>query len=110
MAGQTTINLTRDDSRAMCSVPVVISLETNMDQARSIMLEVAQGNPKAQKVDGCPVTRLDGSGVELTLNVWCTDSLVAGALKSDLLEAIYRRFTTAGIKFSSYQRMFTVKN
>ena len=96
MASQTTINMTRDDSRAICSVSVVISLDSDLDQARAILLEIAGRNPKTQKINGCPVTRLDGSGVELTLSVWCADSLVAGALKSDLLEAIKRRFSARG--------------
>ena len=105
MAGQTTINMTRDDSRAICSVSVVISLDSDLDQARAILLEIAGRNPKTQKIDGCPVTRLDGSGVELTLSVWCADSLVAGALKSDLLEAVKRRFSAGGIKMLPVEKV-----
>jgi len=109
MASQVTINLTRDDSRAICSIAVVITLDSDLDKARALLLEIAQGNPKAQKIDGCPVTRLDGSGIELTLSVWCTDSVIAGSLKCDLLEAIKRRFTAAGIKFPDYHRVITLK-
>jgi len=98
MASQTTINMTRDDSRAICCVSVVISLDSDLDQARAILLDIAGRNPKTQKINGCSVTRLDGSGVELTLSVWCADSLIAGALKSDLLEAIKMRFFAGGIK------------
>jgi small-conductance mechanosensitive channel len=105
MAGQTTVNMTRDDSRAICSVPVVISLDSDLDQARAILLELAGRNPKTQKINGCPVTRLDGSGVELTLSVWCADSLLASALKSDLLEAIKRRFSTGGIKMLPVEKV-----
>jgi len=109
MAGQTTVNMTRDDARAVCSVPVAISHDSDLDQARAILLEIAGRNPKAQKIDGCPVTRLDGSGVELTLSVWCADSLVAGSLKSELLEAVKRRFTAAGIKFPPIERVIMSK-
>jgi small-conductance mechanosensitive channel len=105
MASQTTINMTRDDSRAICSVSVVISLDSDLDQARAILLEIAGTNPKTQKIAGCPVTRLDGSGVELTLSVWCADSLVAGALKSDLLEAVQRRFSAGGIKMLPVEKV-----
>lgn len=98
MASQTTINMTRDDLRAICSVPVVITLDSDLDAARAILLGIAAKNPNTQKIGGCPVTRLDGSGVELTLSVWCADSVVAGSLKCDLLEAIKKRFAAEGIK------------
>jgi small-conductance mechanosensitive channel len=99
MASQTTVNLTRDDARSICSVVVVISHDSDLDRARAILLEIASSNPKSQKIGGCPVTRLDGLGVELTLSVWCADSLIAGALKCEMLEAIKRRFSAEGIKF-----------
>jgi small conductance mechanosensitive channel len=110
MASQTTINMTRDDARAVCSVSVVISLDSDLDQARAILLEIAGRNPKAKKIDGCPVTRLDGSGVELTLSIWCDDSLIAGALKCDLLEAIRKSFPAKGIKLPSVEKVIFVKN
>jgi small-conductance mechanosensitive channel len=102
MASQTTINMTRDDLRAVCSVSIVISLDSDLDRARAILLEIAVSNPKTQKIGGCSVTHLDGAGVELTLSVWCADSLIAGALKCDLLEGIKRRFSDGGIKLSKF--------
>jgi small conductance mechanosensitive channel len=110
MASQTTINLTRDDSRGICTVAVVISHDSDLDRTRAVLLEIAKNNLKTQKISGCPVTHLDGSGVELSLSVWCSDSLVAGDLKCELLEAIKRRFTAEGIKLSSLQRVTVVKN
>jgi len=110
MASQITINLTRDNSRALCSLSVYITHDSDLDVARGILLEIAGSNRKAQKIDGCPVTRLDGAGVELTLNVWCVDSLIAGSLKCDLLESIKRRFFAAGIKISPVERVFNIKN
>jgi small-conductance mechanosensitive channel len=109
MASQTTVNLTRDNSRAICSLPVVISLDSDLDRARAVLFEIAGNNPKTQKIDGCPVTHLDGFGVELTLSVWCRDSLVAGSLKCDLLEAVKKRFPPEGIKFPSVERLIVVK-
>jgi len=103
MASQTTINLTRDNSRSLCSVSVVISHDSDLDKARAILLEIAGSNHKMQKIDGCPVTQLDGFGVELTLSVWCADSLIAGALKCELLEAAKRRFSVGGIKLSKFR-------
>lgn len=110
MASQTTINLTRDDLRAVCCVSVVISLDSDLDHARAILLEIAGSNPKTKKIDSCPVTHLDGSGVQLTLSVWCADSLVAGALKCDLLEAIKKRFSAEGIKIPPVEMINVIKN
>ena len=98
MASQTTINLT---SRAICSVAVSISHDSDLDRARAILLEIAGRNSKTTKICGCPVTHLDGWGVELTLSVWCADSLSAGTLKCDILEAVKRRFAADGIKIPS---------
>jgi small conductance mechanosensitive channel len=108
MASQTTINMTRDDPRAICSLSVVISPDSDIDRARSILIEIAGGNPKTQKIAGCPVTRLDGSGVELTLSIWCADSLTAGALKCDLLEAVKKRFWAEGVNIPHPQRVIVV--
>ncbi len=110
MASQTTINLTRDNSRAICSLSIMISLDSDLDRARTILLEIAGSNPKTQKIDGCTVTHLDGSGVQLTLSVWCADSLIAGALKCDLLEAIKKRFAIDGIKLPPVIRTALNKN
>lgn len=110
MASQTTINLTRDDTRALCSLAIVISLDSDIDSARAVLINIASKNTKTQKIAGCPVTHLDGSGVELTLSVWCVDSLIAAALKCELLEEIKKRFAVEGIKLPLVERTITVKN
>ncbi len=109
MANQTTINLTRDDSQAICSVPVLIGHDSDLDKARAILLELAQKNTKTQRVCGCPVTHLDGFGVVLTLSVWCANSVVSGDLKCDLLEQIQRRFSAEGIKIPVFERTVVIK-
>lgn len=109
MASQTTINMTRDDPRAVCSIPILISHDSNVELARFILIDIAGHNPKTQTIAGCPITRLDGSGVELTLSIWCADSLVAGGLKCDLLEVIRKRFSAEGIHFPQPQRVILVK-
>lgn len=109
MASQTTINMTRDDARAICSVTVTVSLPADIDRARAILLDIAQHNPKSKKVEGCTVIQLDGNGVQLNLGVWCDDSLSAGALKCDLLEAVARRFPAEGIKLTAYPNLI-IKN
>jgi small-conductance mechanosensitive channel len=97
MASQTTINLTGDDPRILCSVPINIGYGADIDQARGILLALAGKHPKAQAVAGCPLTQLGGSGLVLTLDVWCADALTAITLRCDLLEQATKRFATEGI-------------
>ena len=97
MASQTTINLTGDDPRVICSVPISISHSADIDQARSILLALASQHPKAQAVAGCPLTQLGGSGLVLTLDIWCADASTAITLRCDLLEQAAKRFAENGI-------------
>jgi small conductance mechanosensitive channel len=98
MASQTTINMTGDDPRLICSVPFNISYDSDLDKVRAIIVDLAAKHPKAQVVDACQVTKLAASSVELTLEVWCKDALTADILKSDLLEQAKKRFAVEGIQ------------
>ena len=97
MASQTTINLTGDDPRVICSVPISLGGGAEIDQARSILLALAGKHPKVQSVYGCPLTQLGSSGIVLTLEVWCADAFTAITLRCDLLEQAAKRFATEGI-------------
>lgn len=97
MASSTTINLTGDDPRVVCSVPFSISYNSDIDRARAILISLAAKHPKATAVVGCPLTQLGSSGVVLTLDVWCADALTAITLRCDLLEEATKRFAADGI-------------
>jgi small-conductance mechanosensitive channel len=97
MASQTTINLTGNDPRVICSVPLTISYGAEIDRARGIILAAAGRHPKAEKVSGCPLTSLGAGGMVLTVDVWCADAFTAITLRCDLLEEITRRFAADGI-------------
>jgi len=97
MASQTTINLTGDGARVVCSVPISISYGAEIDQARGILVALASKHPKVQAVYGCPLTQLGSSGMVLTLEVWCADAVTAITLRCDLLEQAAKRFATEGI-------------
>lgn len=97
MASQTTVNLTGDDPRLICSIPISISYGSDIDKARAILLELAARHPKAAKVLGCPVTQLGHSSLVLSVAVWCENSSAADALKCDLLEQSIKRFASEGI-------------
>jgi small-conductance mechanosensitive channel len=97
MANQTTINLTGDDPRVICSVPIGISYDSDIGKARAILLELAGKHPKAEEVCGCPLTQLGNSGLVLTLDVWCANALTAAAFRCDLFEQATKRFAMEGI-------------
>jgi small conductance mechanosensitive channel len=108
IASQTTINLTCEDPRALCSVPVSISCDSDIDKTRAILLELARRHPKTQEVTGCPVTQFGSGGVVLMLGAWCADSATAGVLKGDLLEQAAKRLAAEGIKLPSSQTTVTL--
>ena len=97
MASQTTINLTGNDPRVICSVPIAISYGADIDKARAIILALAAKLTKAQKVGACPLTSLGTSGMVLTVDVWCADALTAITLRCDLLEEATKRLAAEGI-------------
>jgi small-conductance mechanosensitive channel len=110
MASQTAINLTENDPRIICSVPIGISYDSDIDKARGILLDLAGKHSKVKEVCGCPLTQLGSSGVVLILDVWCADALSAVALKYDLLEQATKRFAAEGIGFPLPQMTVVLKN
>lgn len=98
IASQTTVNLTGEDPRVVCSVPVSIGCDADIDKARAILLELARQNSKAQQVIGCPLTQWGPNGIVLTLSAWCPSSGAAADLKNDLLEQVRKRFNREGIE------------
>jgi len=107
MASQTAINLTTNDPRVVCSVPISISYDADVDKARAILLDLGSKHPKATLVCGCPLTLLGPSGVVLSLDMWCADALTAITLKCDLLEQAKKRFELEGIGLPSHRQMWS---
>ena len=110
MASQTTINLTTNDPRVVCSVPMSISYDADIDKARAILLDLGSKHPKATQVCGCPLTQLGASGVVLSLDMWCADAFTAIALKCDLLEQAKKRFALEGIGLPLPQTTVVLKD
>jgi small-conductance mechanosensitive channel len=110
MASQTNINLTTNDPRVICSVPIGISYDADIDKARAILLDLAEKHPKAIKVSGCPLTQLGATGVVLTIDVWCADALTGITLKCDLLEQAARQFTIQGINLPLTQTFVVLRD
>ena len=110
MANQTTINLTGNDPRVICSVPIGISYDSDIDKARRILLDLASKHEKVKEVCGCPLTQLGNSGLVLTLDVWCADALTATAFRCDLFEQAMKRFALAGIGIPVPQTIVVLKD
>ena len=110
MASQTAINLTGDDPRVICSVPISISYGSDIDKARAILIELAGQHSKTKQVFACPLTQLGSSGMVLTLDVWCADALTAITLRCDLLEQATKRFAIEGIGIPIPQTIVVLKD
>jgi small conductance mechanosensitive channel len=100
MASQTNVNLTGNDPRVICSIPISLGYGADIDQARRILLVLAKEHPQAQAVNACLLTQLSNSGMVLTLEVWCADALTAITLRCNLLEQAIKRFATEGVGLS----------
>jgi small-conductance mechanosensitive channel len=100
MASQTSVNLSLARKGAPCAFTIILAAATDPAPARKILTDLAKAHPKTIAVDGCNVTALSGSGMTLTLKVWCADPDTAVLLKSDLLEAAKKQFDAAGIKIA----------
>ena len=109
MASQTTINLLAENPRAICSVPIGIGYDADLEKARAILLDLARKHPKTLEVCGCPVTQLGPTGIVLSPTVWCADQPTAGGVKSDLLEQAIKRFTAEGIALPMAQTSVQLK-
>ena len=110
MASQSTINLTTNDPRVICSVPMTISYDADLDKARTILLELGGQHPKVMQVNGCPLTQLGASGVVLSLDVWCADARGAVLLRCELQEQGKKRFAAEGIQIPLPQTSLILKD
>jgi small-conductance mechanosensitive channel len=98
MASQTNVNLSLTDVRKLCVVPIQISRNADIDQARKIVVDLARAHPKVLEYASCPVTALGATTLTLTLKVWCVNTETAEDIKNDLLEAVKKRFEEANVE------------
>ena len=108
---QTVVNHSLSQPDIRISLPIQVSYETDLDQARDIMLQVALTHPRvlhdAQKE--APAVLLKSfadNGILLELGVWISDpSEGQQNLRSDLNWELWRRFREAGIEMPYPQRV-----
>jgi small-conductance mechanosensitive channel len=110
MATQVTVNLTSRDPKVMLVLPIGIGYGSDLDLARRILLELAQGHGDVTSLVDCPVTQLGPSAVTLTLRAWCPNAAAAKRAEFDLYERAKRRFDEAQVEipFPSSNVILTV--
>jgi small conductance mechanosensitive channel len=107
MVSQITVNLTH--SRVLAQIPISIDYAADIDQARHILMELAQHHPLVQAVVSCPVTHLDSASVALTMRVWCANIGDAKQVEFDLYEQAKGRFDQEGIERPSLYQTVVLK-
>jgi small conductance mechanosensitive channel len=108
MTSQITVNLTH--SRALAQVPISIDYAADIEQARRVLVELAEHHPLVQGVVSCPVTQLDNMAVTLSLRAWCANVGDAKQVEFDLYEQARARFDEEGIARPSSYQTVVLKN
>ena len=104
------VNLTAVHPRVMAIIPVSIGYGSDIDRARRIILEIAGAHDDVEEGVGCPVTLLGPSSVDFTLRAWCADAGVAAEVRTDILEAVKKRFDVEGIEIPfAYQNVIVTR-
>jgi len=107
MVSQITVNLTH--SRVLAQVPISVDYAADVEQARRILMELAEHHPLVQAVVSCPITQLDNAGVTLSLRVWCSNVGDAKQVEFDLYEQAKGRFEEEGIERPSPYQTVVLK-
>jgi len=108
---QTVVNHSLSQPDIRISLPIQVSYETDLDQAREIMLQVALTHPRvmhnAKKEAPTVLLQSFGdNGILLELGVWIHDpSEGQQNLRSELNWELWRRFREAGIEMPYPQRV-----
>ena len=107
---QTVVNHSLSQPDIRISLPIQVSYETDLDQAKAIMLQVALTHPRvmhdAQELPTVLLQSFADNGILLELGVWIRDpSEGQQNLRSDLNWELWRRFREAGIEMPYPQRV-----
>ncbi|MBN8758915.1 MAG: hypothetical protein BGO61_10255 [Thiobacillus sp. 65-69] len=107
---QTVVNHSLSKSIVRVGIPVQVAYDTDLDQARALLLEAACEQPRVmQESTNAPrvfLKEFADNGINLELGIWIRDPNEGqGALRSDINWAIWRRFKAAGIDIPFPQRV-----
>ena len=103
----TVINHSYTDRRVRVPLPLQVGYQTDLDQARKVMVEAAQRQARVLRdpAPGVVIKRFADSGIDLELGVWIEDPQEgSGGLVSDIYFDIWRAFKQHGIEIPYPQR------
>ena len=81
-------------------VPISVSYDSDIDQVRALLLDIAANEPNAQQ-DPEPLVRFLGfgaSGLDFSLRVWIADPEIRTRVLDSINVQIFKRFAQAGIE------------
>jgi small-conductance mechanosensitive channel len=108
MITQPVINWSHSNTHVRRRIPIYVSYNSNLEEARRIMNEAASGHARVLSVPA-PKTHIlefGDSGVKLELRLWISDPQNGvGNMASDILGTIWKEFHEAGIEFPFPQRV-----
>jgi len=93
---QRVTNWTLSNARGLIKVPVSVSYEADLEEARRLLLEVAHEHPRTlqEPAPNCQLISFTDLGVNMQLNVWVGDIREKRiTTQSELLMAIWKKFT-----------------
>ncbi len=103
----TVVNHSFSDRKVRVAVPVQVSYASDLEAAQDILVAIAAEHPRVLKdpAPGALVTGFADSGINLELDIWIDDpDQGMAALRSDLYNAIWKAFRSAGIEIPFPQR------
>jgi small conductance mechanosensitive channel len=92
-ASQAMINLSAIFVPGLMSVPLRISRDADLDQARELALQAARETLGEQAVNGCYLTKIEASAATLELRIQLTNVAERDALRGRLILALSQRFS-----------------
>jgi small-conductance mechanosensitive channel len=108
---QTVVNHSLSKPNVRIGIPVQVSYDTDLEQAKALMLEAARSQIRVilDEQEYLPkvfLREFADNGIQMELGVWIRDASEGqGNLRSDINWAIWRGFKTAGIEIPFPQRV-----
>lgn len=107
----TVLNHSFSDRKVRIALPIQVAYATDLDRARSIMVDAARRNVRVLRdpEPGALILGFADSGINLELGIWIEDPDQGTAgLRSDLYAEIWRTFRDQGIEIPYPQREIRV--
>lgn len=95
------VNWTFYDRQLRTDLPIKVSLDSDFEKAKAMMLEAALKHPLCSKTQPpvCFLDKFTDNGAQFLLRFWVDDMTVQQGVQSDLLFKIAKLFNQEGIRF-----------